>query len=81
MSTVAQITIQDKLEAIVDADGLAVTLGTLVDVCTLKAEHLESVWQSDDAETWKRAGKAIDKACRSCHVQRLAAAYGHEGST
>jgi len=54
----------DELEAMIDQYQLSNVLGTLSEICYLKAEdHVQTNWQNRPlARAWKEAARILDKA-------------------
>jgi len=54
--------ISDELESIIDRNGLLNVLGTIEEICYLKADHLRTNWQDEvSAKAWENDGKLISK--------------------
>jgi len=54
--------ISDELENIIDRNGLLNVLGTIEEICYLKADHLRTNWQDEvSAKAWENDGKLISK--------------------
>lgn len=50
------------LEEIIDRQGLACTLGIMVDIAEGKARHVEENWQDKGlAQLWRRAALRLDR--------------------
>lgn len=49
----------EQLEYLIDCEGLDTLLGSIVDICSAKAEHCRSAWQDERAaQSWE--GTAAD---------------------
>ena len=60
----------EKLERIVDSEGLGETLDALRDICFGKAEHIRANWQDRVlANTWERIGNRLDRAANETSAQ------------
>jgi len=56
-------TLLERLEAIVDAEGLPRVVAALADMCHAKADHVFTTWQDKTlSRLWTRRAVALDKA-------------------
>jgi len=56
------MTLLEQLEQLIDQNSLQGVLNTLADVCSEKADHLQSNWQDTfEANIWTCRAKAISK--------------------
>lgn len=52
-----------ELEQLIDSEGIAAVLGSLEEICHLKAEHLEAAWQDKTtSQLWLSLAAKIGKA-------------------
>lgn len=56
------------LEQLVDSNSLASVLEALAQICYLKAEHLETNWQSNDSKVWLANGRRIAAVEAKCRI-------------
>ena len=56
------MTLTNKLETLVDKEGLNNVLESLAIVCFEKAEHIQSNYGNGDAKLWEKAGDIIYRA-------------------
>ena len=60
--------LNEQLESLVDREGLSAVVGALVEICGLKAEHLESNWQDRlSALRWEKDGATLERAKLKLH--------------
>ncbi len=62
--TIDRETIRDDIEGMIDRLSLYDVLDAVVEICELKAEHLESNWQdATSAKRWRKYGKMVSGVC------------------
>lgn len=60
------------VEAIIDRVGLSVVLSLIADICTEKANHVESNWQDAAlAAQWESAAAWVDKLAQNAAIQHI----------
>ena len=59
----------ETLEQLIDANGLAETLEAIQVICSEKADHLRANWQDDvSARAWDRAAVLIERIVAKINV-------------